>query len=281
MQPEESLATIERTVRRAIRLALPNWRELVSDRSARLAQSALDNEAAGRQGVIVTGDTLDYLYTRPAFDLIRDHWPAFEAMLGSQERIESLLSFVEDVRNTVAHGRELVTFERELVSGIAGYLTNLVALWESQSGSVAAHYPVITTIRDSFGREGSESIFPVKGNRVRVEVGEVVEFRGQATEARGQGLIWYARRADYFSEIDRSAVMQSMYPGQYSYPSEVSPDVRARGANVRFRLSFAARDVGENIGFFVAITSKSKHHRHDGVDDFRSFSFAVNPPHDA
>lgn len=272
MQPEEALASIERTIRKAIRLMLSDWRSRISDRDAQRAQNALDNEAANRRGVSISGDILDYLYTRPAFELVREHWESFEPMLGDRARIEALLLFVEDVRNTVAHGRELVSYERDMVSGVAGYLSNLVALWETRSDDIAAHYPVITTVRDSFGREGIDDRYsPVPG--VRVEVDDVIEFQAQAREARGKGVIWMAMFATYLESLATEAARRTLLPLEHS-------PVQARGANVRFRYRVTQADVGEQRHFWVGITSNSQHHRDGSLDDFRRFSYSVNPPRD-
>lgn len=280
MQPETSMAQVERTVRKAIRLLMPDWQTKLNSKEVEKAEERRTNELSKRDGVFVSGDLLDYLYTSRIFKFVRDDPAVFSPMFGDEARTDALLGVIEAVRNTTAHGRELVRHERDLVAGIAGLLANLMVVWETTNHDVAGNYPVLTSVRDGLNRDGlgdreNTYIPQYLFHPARVEVGDFIEIAGSATEARGKGVLWHVGvRPEFHPGTFGGHITQRQgYPGGYDEPV-------ARGANVRFRYQFKPEDVGERMKLIVAIRSTSNHHFKDTHDDERIFPFAINPPRD-
>jgi hypothetical protein len=55
-------------------------------------------------------------------EFVEEHWEPLAAALGKKASIVALLKRFDNLRNTVANNRELVTFEKELYAGIAGQI---------------------------------------------------------------------------------------------------------------------------------------------------------------
>lgn len=268
METEQALALIERTVRKAIRAVVPDWHSQLDTTETGRAVSWQSNEQKKRAGVVSGGDLLDFLMTPRLVEMYTHNAEALRPVLGDPERVQSLLAFVSDVRNTPAHSRELVAYERDLISGTAGYLSNMLALWETANDEVARHYPVITGARDSFGREGLES-FNAYTNPIRVDVGVEVEITAQATQARDRSIRWYIGTASRPEQIVEQYV-------PFGPPRQLPPN--AWGSSIRYRYRFTEADVAEHIDLAVVISSSDPFHRSGVVDDLRTFRFAVSPP---
>lgn len=272
MEASESFATIERTVRRAIRHLLPDWQSRIDPNDLKRASAARAQEIRKRAGVQVSSDLLDFVYTKPVFELLARNPKAFEDMFQDTAQLSAFLEYAESVRNTSAHVRELVTFERDMLAGIAGYLANHLARWETRNLDVAADYPIIANVRDSFGQEAIEGFVRVHSGYQVVSVGDQIEIIGQAVEARGKGVRWW------FGFGETHELLQGFDPVTITYPEKPS---MARGSSVRFKYRVTADDVGTHRQFRVIIASTSRHHKHVQHDDLRILHYRVRPPHDA
>lgn len=273
MEAHESSAVIERTVRRAIRHLLPDWQDRIGDRELSSARRARDSETRKRPGVGVPSDLLEFLYTGPLFSLVRDHADVFAPMFHQPTQVAAFLHYAESLRNTSAHVRELVTFERDMLAGIAGYLSSHLVRWETRNIDLAADYPTIADVRDSFGQEAVQGFVRIHSGRQIVHVGDQIEISAQAVEARGKGVRWWFGFSG--SANDLVVRYDPTKPGMLSRPP------MALGASVRYRYRVKSADVGPEQQFFVVIASTSKHHKESWIDDARILHYRVRPPHDA
>jgi hypothetical protein len=111
-----------------------------------------------------------------------------------RQRTLAYFGVIEDVRNSIAHSRDLVPFERELISGIAGHLRNQASLYRSGMDEASRYYPRIESIRDSFGIEGARPEEDNLGRTIRLEVGQVITFTGRAVDAKNRDIHWLTSR---------------------------------------------------------------------------------------
>lgn len=176
-----------------------------------------------------------------------------------------------DLRNAVAHSRELVTFEREIMSGISTQLRTRVAEYRTRAEPVTAHYPLIESAVDGSGRAGTPGIianlyqhpFP------RLEVGDRLTFRLRAIDPRRRELHWRVYTDQGSGLIHSSPVIMGDPP----------PD--AVGSPAEIEVTVMEDHVGEE--FYVRvwlIHGGGKWHRHHSYDDVVTFWYAVNPPMD-
>ena len=261
-----ALAGVEVALRLAVRAVFPNWQEeLHADRLKRL-EEVRRTEANKKEGVQASDDLLDYLELHKLVSLIQNNWSKFEPVFEDEQQTKVLLSLMCKLRNSVAHSRDLVKFEQDLVRGVSGMLRNQVSMYRTSNENAARYYPIIESIVDSFGRSGER---PDSVDRVscrRIDVGHPLSFHGRASTARGKEIRWYATWADQYG------IWYGDFPGERWGSVAV-------GEEVRFDVEVSEQVVGENRQVLIAISADSRHHRSDrGFDDLRGFLFSVSPP---
>ncbi|MEE6295334.1 hypothetical protein [Georgenia wangjunii] len=231
-------------------------------------------------------DLLEYAMTHDLTDLIEKNWERFKPIFDDMPRTREYFRLVKDIRNTIAHNRALLPFERDLVSGIAGHLANQVALYLGSASVSGYYYPVIESATDSFGQEGNTLLLvtsssPTSG-LIRVDVGETVRLSARAISARGRPLHW---RLHSPSTAHRTHERDPDTAYAYDF-DRWTVDV-GRGEVLEYDYTFAPGDVSEYCELRLYLASESKYHRNpsgdygqsDGpFDDHRRFYYAVNPP---
>ncbi|MEU4769593.1 hypothetical protein AB0H12_40855 [Actinosynnema sp. NPDC023794] len=266
MEPSDALRSIETALRLAIRQIFDGdeWLAVTGAPDKEKLVERQQEEQRRRDGTVVSSDLLDYVETYHLTGLVSKNWEKFKPIFDDKGRTDAFFGIIMDVRNSVAHSRDLVTHERELISGIAGMIRNQVSLFRSKANSSAVYYPLIESVKDGFGLEG------VYGHRShggpRVEVGDELTFSGSAFGARGKSVRW--RLLKYRS----------------SYLVDVLEHEVPVGDQVTFSYTVVEDDVSEHFTLVVHILAESRFHRHRddmGVpshDDSRMFTYAVNPP---
>lgn len=269
MEPTEALRSIETVLRSAIRSVAPgrDWLSLNGAPAEAALEGRRQNELDKRDGALPSADLLDYAMTPDVIRVINQNWESFAPIFKDEARTRAYLGIVEDVRNSIAHSRSLVPFERETLSGIAGQLANQLSIHLGSIGA-AAYYPTIESLTDGFGSSGMDpqARYQTAPSGPRLEVGQRVRFTGKATSARGREVAWYMNHNDF------------RVPG-WPEPVKIS-----EGLGLDYELVIAKSAVGERFPVYIFIASDSTFHRtaHAMVpcDDIGYFYYAVNPPFD-
>jgi hypothetical protein len=272
LDPAEALASTENALRLIIRTVLgEDWKSGLSEEErASLLQKQAD-EATKRAGVYVSTDLIDYTELYVLTGLILRKWERFSPVFKKKARIETYFSLVDRVRNSIAHSRPIVEFERELLSGIATYLRVLIAEYRTLNEPGDAHYPLIESVVDDSGApplSGDALGFNV-GNRRRFEVGDRLRFSVRGTDPRARPLVWELNVGTGIPTLMfRSAGV-----------------ARAEGSEATIEYVVTEDDVSEEFYVRVFLThAGGKFHRKKASptgqdwDDSRTFFYAVNPP---
>lgn len=261
-----ALAGVEIALRLAIREVLPNWQDNFDENQIALLEKSRRTENNKRVGVQASTDLLEYLTFRQLADLILKKRAEFEPVLGGGEQLEALLGLLGNFRNSIAHSRELVKFERDLFLGVAGMLRNQVAEFRKTREDGSLYYPIIESVTDCFNRAGLgwNSERP-DASRVRIDVGHPLSVRCRASAARGKEIRWYS--------LWNQFLVDSFRP---------NPDWNFLGVgeNVEFLVPVDEKAVGEQADLNIIAIGDSKYHRHRSWDDVRIFLFKVSPPFD-
>lgn len=268
MEPTLALRSIETALRLAVQAVLGDaWSKASGAPDTEALEARRVEDGKRRDGVIASDSLLNFTETSHLTSLIEANWEKFKPIFDDKARTIAYFEVVNDVRNSIAHSRDLVPFERDLISGIAGQLRNQVSLFRSTRDGSLKYYPRIESLRDGFGSEAAD---PNKAATLsieipRVEVGQTIDFSGSAFMARGKPVSWWLQRN------------MAMYGRE---PIKVS-----EGDDVAFSYTIQEADVGEHFELYVYIRTDSKYHRVTGdtprvepCDDLRMFIYAVNPP---
>lgn len=218
-------------------------------------------EAKRRDGAITSDNLLEYTETYHLTQIVLRNWEAFQPVFRDKKRTEVYFGILEDVRNSIAHSRDLITFEKDLLSGIAGQLRAQVSRFRNDLDGSTAYYPLIEKVRDSLGNPGlSASERGYDKPIARIDVGEELSFAGSAFSADGNSVIWKVQKT------------------RSRHISTEQHEV-AVGDSVEFSYRFTEADVNEHLHFGIVVSTPSKYHRHAGAtDDIRYFHYQVNPP---
>lgn len=270
MEPSDALTSFENALRLAIRAVLGGeWTTAPGAPSLEALTKRMTEERARRDGVSVSTDLLDYAMTTDLTQLVRRNWEQFKPVFDDQKRTMTYFGIVEDVRNTIAHGREVMPHEKSLLAGATGQLRLQVSEYQSSADGSRTYYPTIERITDSFGNPPTDAVVPAVDRR-RVNVGDVLSFSGYASGGRGRDVRWLLARMP--TETPTS-VLSVAFPRS-------NPAVVAVGNEVQFSYTVSESDVMEYFWIGIVIAADSKFHRHagHGWDDVASFGYSVNPP---
>lgn len=265
MDPALALRAIENALRLAI-LAVEGdeWIELQGAPERSKLEAKRDDEFRRRDGVQTSQDLLEFTDFYSLKDLILKNWPDFKIVFRDRARFKVYLEVAEDVRNAVAHSRQIALFEKDLLSGIAGHVRTLVSDYRTEKDPSARFYPLIEEVSDTFGNIGLKDTYFADKPLGRLEVGDEIRFRASAFSSLDVELIWK------FQDKDSSTYH---LPGEDDSLAEVG-----RGSDVEFKYVVTREDVGEWVVFSVILTSSFDFHRQDLYDDARYFVYQVNPP---
>ncbi|WP_146081198.1 hypothetical protein [Pseudoclavibacter sp. AY1H1] len=210
----------------------------------------------------VASDPLAYAEFYELVGLVKKNWNDVAPALGKKAVTGALLDRFDDLRNTVAHSRDLLPFEEALLAGISGEIRNRVTLYMSTQAPSGEHFARIEEVVDSFGNriDGVATLQTsnpyVQCDQV-LEVGDVVTFRCRGTDPHGRGLRWHLAVA----------------PGGVD-------QVIVEGDEVELRWTIEPRHVSSRSYAIVHLVADSAFHRWtEGVEGMGLFFYQITPPH--
>lgn len=268
LDPAVSLRNIETALRLVIVSECDDsWVDMKGAPPRELLMSRREEEVRRRKGVNPSGDLLEYAQFSDLCRIIAKNWDVFAEIFKSKKDFDVLIGVVEDVRNTVAHSRQLAVFESYLLAGISGRIRAQVAAYRGFQDGGVKFYPKIESVVDTFGNPGSEGPWGVE-NYGRVNVGDIIEFQASAFSAQEAALLWKVSPSDP--------------TGVIIIPSDEDLPVVARGGDVSFQYEITEDNVGEDFQITIILTTDSKYHRYmeypSKYDDSLTFGYSVNPP---
>lgn len=262
MEPSAAIAIIETDLRHLVGVVSsrkhgPDWlEERVDAALLETLRSRLEEEAKRRRPARVQTDLASYTHLYELRRIIEEDWQTFSEALGEKRAFVVLMDKVEDFRNAPAHSRELLPHERSLLEGIAGYVRTQVTTYLSAQSPDTRHYPVIESVRDSFGNQpamrGAGDPTSLETGLI-LQVGAEVTFEARGWDPKGRELTW-----------------------QFGLNWE--PRGIATGSEAAFTWTVDEADVGRNCYFVVTLKSPGPYFRHTGYDQRVDMMYEVEPP---
>jgi hypothetical protein len=272
MTPSIALASCEGALRHLLAYVLErrygsNWLATVAkpDKLARWReeQGVEDRKRTSRGVAVVSTELLDFAHLYQLIDIAEAQWEYVAPALGSRAATSALLRRFDDLRNTVAHSRDLLPFEEDLLSGIAGEIRNRVTLYMSTQAPSGEHFARIELITDGFGNriEGAATV-QTSNPSIRcaqvLSIGEQVTFRARGWDPHGRDLEW---------EL-------TVVPDDYAVPLP-----RAIGNEVELTWTVGPGNVSSQTYVIVRMKSASPYHRwSEGIDGMGLHFYQVIPP---
>jgi hypothetical protein len=272
LNPALALTSIERALRQPYTQVLgglhgTDWlvSQLPAEQIKRL-EGKRETETRRREerGVAETPKSLvDYTEFFQLINIADKNWQHLATALGEKKDTLALLRRFDQLRNSVAHSRELLPFEEDLLSGIAGEIRNRVTLYMSKATDTNEYWARIESVTDSYGNSidglrTTQSSNPHCRTGLTLQVGEVVTFDCRATDPKGRTISWTY--------------------GTLPYDPEDSSRNAVHGDNVRLIWEVKPHHVSSQTSIHIRMQSDSASHRwHEGRDGFAAFVYKVLP----
>ncbi|GHE80209.1 hypothetical protein GCM10014715_39490 [Streptomyces spiralis] len=276
MTPSVALASCERSLRDLLTIVLrekfgADWiRHVFEETDVAILRNKQETEQKRRtkRGVVaVSGNLIEYAEFTQLTRLINKHWEALNGALGAKKEITVLLDRFEALRNTVAHSRELLPFEEELLSAIAGEIRNRVTIHISGKDAAGQYFPRIELVRDSFGNstetavQNQPQLFSV-ATGTTLRPGDVVTFTCRAVDPQNRGLFWAFQTPDGVRHTSDD------------------PYGATFGEAVEWTWEVTDKHISGIAVLAVTLTSDGNYHRYGaaGYDSIVAFTYEVLPP---
>lgn len=270
MDPHLAVTTCEQALRQLVTAVLSardgiEWLEKNFTEEQLVVWRRKQNDeqlARGRRGhAEAASSLLHYSELRELRSVIIDQWSrgfslAFNKL--KPEELKVLLLRFEDLRIPQAHSRELLPFEKDLVSGIAGDIRNRVTIYMSSQDPAGEYWPRVESVTDSFGKSASnpgEAVNSIQTG-LTLRPGDVVTYTCRATDPQGRELVWYFERHGHTTEP-------------------------VSGADVEMRWEVSENDVGDDIHnhLLMKVKDATWHRLGPNRPDAQvSFMYRVLPP---
>jgi hypothetical protein len=274
LEPAIALETIERSLRQLYSQVFetkhgPGWLTVLWSEqkvASWIEKRAIEHARRGPRGVATVSTSL--LDFAEFYDLIAvaekdQFWIDLQPALGVKRDTLAFLRRFDQLRNTVAHSRQLLPFEADLLSGVAGEIRNKVTIWMSTVPSGNEYWARIESVTDSFGHvvDGLatvQSSNPHVATGKTLHVGDVVEFTCRAVDPKGREITW----------------TMDWLPNDYS----LSPGVQLTGDALTLRWTVQPHHASSQSSAIIRMRSASASHRWtEGVDGMALFHYAIVP----
>ena len=180
----------------------------------------------------------------------------FKKVFHDRKKIEVFLKILENFRNPDAHRRELLSFQKNIVKGISGFLRNSIVRYRSSQESLDAYFPKIESARDDYGNiytYSDQDIYSKSagGGAKIFRPGDQIEFIITATDPYGEDLLYcVSNKFAFVDEWINNNVLN------YTIKNE---------------------DIGASLIISLMIKSNREHKAHTFYDDEVSFYYTVLP----
>ncbi|MFE1796463.1 hypothetical protein ACFW9L_09895 [Streptomyces sp. NPDC059517] len=270
MNPSQALSSCEQALRELLTIVLskklgPTWikRVCAPEEIARLEEKReVERKRRTNRGAIaVPTNLISYAEFTNLIKWVRAYWDDVAPALGKKKEIEVFLDRFEALRNAVAHSRELLVFEEELLSAIAGEIRNRVTIYMSSMDPAGDYFPRIEWVTDNLGNNTENAQKPSDGAWVvptttSLRPGDRVSFRCRGTDPQGRTLSWTIRHL-----------------GGVTSP--------VQGSDVDLTWDVAEHNIGQQVYVNITLKSSSSSHRTNGADGYDAvvtMMYNVLPP---
>lgn len=134
------------------------------------------------------------IYYSDFYDLetiVLKQWEKFKDVFVDKKRFEVLFKEVENFRNTLSHGRELLPYQEEFLKGIVGDLKTKIVLFHNKNMNAADYFIKLLKISDSLGNiwERSRGLIGLNTGSI-LRVGDTIELLVDAYDPKGREITY-------------------------------------------------------------------------------------------
>ena len=179
-------------------------------------------------------------------NLLQKNWEIFHPALGDKRETDVFLGLLENYRNSSAHGRELLTYQKHLAIGIAGEFRNRITKFRSMQETGESYFPRIESVHDNYGNSWKIGDNQRLMTKNVLREGDFLEFVVSAIDPQGE-------------------LLEYCVGGEW------------QEGNV-LQLELSSENIGLKISIVTRVKSKRNYHAIDNrIDAFVTFCYDVLP----
>lgn len=207
-------------------------------------------EGKRQKGAPIEGRLLYYADFYDILSILDKNWSIFSDALGDKKTIEVWLNELERLRDPNAHNRELLPFQKSLISGISGDLRARILRYRNKMENSDDYFPKIESVRDSVGHSWSPGHTSLM-KKITVHEEDQIEIVMSATDPLGE-------------------------PLEYGYQWHPGGTPTWTTENT-FIITITDKNIGRMKELHVKIRSKREIKAYGLHDDFKMFHYDVLP----
>lgn len=124
------------------------------------------------------------------YTVINKNWLYFKPIFDDKKRFEIFFSEAARYRNTLAHGRELLSYQISLLSGIIGDLKYKIMCYHSKNMNPDDYFLKILKVTDSLGSIWEYGMKPIIHTRKTLRVDDEIEYIIDAFDPKGRKMAY-------------------------------------------------------------------------------------------
>lgn len=126
-------------------------------------------------------------------NIVTSNWILFKKIFSDKKRFELFFDEIEKYRNELAHGRELLEYQRNLISGLVGELKTRLIQYRNKNIAIDDFYVKILKINDNIGNIYDSTTNNVVMMNKLIKPGDVLEFKVDAYDPKGRDIYYFLR----------------------------------------------------------------------------------------
>ncbi|MFC7670265.1 hypothetical protein ACFQT0_25040 [Hymenobacter humi] len=132
-------------------------------------------------------------------NILNKNWENFKGAFGEKKEIDLFLKQLGDFRNSNAHGRELLTYQKHLAIGLSGEIRNRITKFRSMQDTGESYFPRIESVHDNYGNSWKIGDYNIE-TKLTLRVGDRLEFVISATDPQDEKLFYSINGPDEWQE---------------------------------------------------------------------------------
>lgn len=264
MEINQALKEFENSLRDLINTILTNAKGQNWFNNCGLSENRINSwmESKEREHKRIKNSDERVIYYSEFFDLkeiIKKNWETeFCNIFKSKKEFEILFDILEQYRNSEAHRRELLPYQKHLILGASGKMRTEITKYFSQMETGESYYPRFEHIQDNLNNNWVRGKSKTINTNFTLRVGDKLEFTLTATDPLDEELLF--------------TILPNSVP--YKYEWKISNS---------FEVDIEERHVGEILWITVAVKSNREFHAKKAVglgkvDDVVKFGYEILPP---
>jgi hypothetical protein len=156
-------------------------------------------------GIIIENRIIYYSDFYDLETIVAKKWEKLKPILLDKKKFEVFHKEVEKFRNTIAHGRELYSYQQKLLEGIVQDLKTTFILYHNKNMNADDYFIRVLKVTDSLGSIHDATDHFYRSTNKILRVGDKIEFYIEAYDPKGNE-IKYSASIDHTASTNRTTI---------------------------------------------------------------------------